>query len=211
MFNTGYATDARKALRLNLNLMYGDFLEMFEGKLYGLISTLRFRASDRLGLRYDFQLINDTYNIGFADQDVNGDIIYGGRQLYTYDNKLSLQYIFKNDMSLSLVARHYWNTGEYKQYYVLQPDGEIIETATYQGTNDFSYNIFNIDLVYSWQFAPGSNLSLVYKNAIETEDAEIIRSFSRNFGNTYEAPQTNSFSLKLLYYLDYNYLKRVKN
>jgi len=210
MFNTGYATDARKAFRLNLNLMYGDFLEMFEGKLYGLISTLRFRASDRLGLRFDFQLINDTYNIGFADQDLNGDIIYGGRQLYTYDNKLSLQYIFKNDMSLSLVARHYWNTGEYKHYYILQPDGEIIETQTYQGTNDFSYNIFNIDLVYSWQFAPGSNFSLVYKNAIETEDAEIIRSFSRNFGNTYEAPQTNSFSLKLFYYLDYNYLKRVK-
>ncbi len=111
-------------------------------------------------------------------------------------------------MSLSLNARHYWITGEYVKYYTLLDNGLLAENTTYTINNDFSYNAFNIDAVFSWQFSPGSVFSIVYKNAIEKEEVIIPKSYSDNFSNTFQSPQTNSISLKVLYYLDYQNLKK---
>jgi hypothetical protein len=68
--------------------------------------------------------------------------------------------------------------------------------------------VFNIDLVYSWQFAPGSFMTLVYKNAIETNSGKITNNLWNDLKTTLHGPQTNSVSLKLIYYLDYLYLRK---
>ncbi len=111
-------------------------------------------------------------------------------------------------MTLSLIGRHYWNTGEYRKYFLIEEDGSFTENSTFSGNKSFNYNAFNIDFVYSWIFAPGSTFSLVYKNAIENEQAFTHTKFGDNFSNTLNAPQTNSLSLKVLYYLDYLYFKK---
>jgi hypothetical protein len=61
---------------------------------------------------------------------------------------------------------------------------------------------------YLWRFAPGSELSLVWKNAIYTNDNNLVNSFVDNLENTFAASQINSISLKILYYLDYQYLMK---
>ena len=111
-------------------------------------------------------------------------------------------------MALTLNARHYWTTGFYRKYLTLQPDGDYFDNDTYQGNNNFNYNVFNIDLVYSWQFAPGSNLSIVYKNAIETQTDRVTFNLYNDFKTTLRSPQANSISVKVLYYLDYSSLKK---
>lgn len=206
--NTGFASDLRKPLRLNIHLIYGDFLERFDGKYYGLTTVLRYRFSDKLSFRYDFNCSVDKYNIGFVEALPSDSIIFGGRKLVTFENKLGIQYIFKNDMSLNISARHYMNTGKYIHYYNLEQNGEITTSDSYVTNNDFSSNYFNIDLVYSWQFAPGSFLSFSYKNAIETERDIFNNNPTNNFKKTLNSPQTNSISLKLIYYLDYQYVKK---
>lgn len=203
-----FNSDTRKALALELHLEGGDFIESFRGVAFGNQTGIRYRFNDRLQAKYIFNYNNDSYNIGFAGFDNNNNIIYGGRQLITFVNSLSCQYLFTKDMNLTLTARHYWNTGDYKKYYLLLDNGGISEMSDYQSNNNYSYNVFNIDLMYTWQFAPGSSMSLVYKNAIESETGELTRNFSRNFENTFDSPQTNSVSLKILYYLDYQYLSR---
>jgi hypothetical protein len=197
-------TDVRKALSLSLYTNYGNFTEKFNGWELIIIPGIRYQINDKMLVNYNYTYDDDTYNIGFADIDENGNIIYGGREIKTLVNNLNLQYIFKNDMTLNLFARHYWKTGEYKQYYTLEEDGSITPNNDYTRINDFSYNAFNIDLIYSWQFAPGSNLSIVYKNAIETDENEIESRFFSNLSGTINGPQTNSLSVKILYYLDYN-------
>ena len=109
-------------------------------------------------------------------------------------------------------TRHYWNTGHYVKYFMLQTDGTIVEDPGYTTNNDFNYNAFNIDLAYTWIFSPGSQLSIVYKNAIETDKiVTVIPRFSDNFSETIQSPQSNSVSIKLLYYMDYQKVKnRVK-
>jgi hypothetical protein len=113
--------------------------------------------------------------------------------------------------------RHYWITVRYNDYYRLLPDGYLTPTD-YSVNNDFGVNIFNIDLVYTWNFAPGSEINVVWKNAINTYEPEsdsptmdeIESSYFQNLKNTINSPATNSFSVKILYYLDYQYLKKKK-
>ena len=77
---------------------------------------------------------------------------------------------------------------------------------TYGDDENNNYNAFTIDMKYLWRFAPGSEISIVWKNAIYTDDTSLISNFMDNLDNTLESSQINSISFKILYYLDYQYL-----
>jgi len=206
----GISSDYRKKLALDLTLNMSNFISKFVGEGYNIDGTLRWRVSDHLTLRYTTNYGFDPYNFGHAAFDSAGNNIYGLRQLNTLVNSLNLQYIFNKNMSLGIAGRHYWIRGSYRRYLTLQDDGEVINNPDYKVNNDFSYNVFNIDLIFLWRFAPGSDISIAYKNAIENEDRQLISHFGKNFDHTFRAPQTNSISFKIHYYLDYLYLRKRK-
>jgi hypothetical protein len=212
-YYAGFSSDYRKKLAVDMTLNYANFIDQYTFPGYGGNITPRYRVNDHLTFKYKFGYDYDPYNIGWVEEiDSTSAIIFGGRILETYENVLTALYIFNKDMSISLNARHYWRTGQYRQYFDLEQDGEIAPIDYYMENNNFSYNVFNIDLVYQWQFAPGSNLSLVYKNAIENEDEQLITRFNKNLSHTMDLPQSlpqsNSISLKILYYLDYLSLRK---
>ncbi|MCX6270104.1 MAG: DUF5916 domain-containing protein [Bacteroidetes bacterium] len=209
MFTFDFNSDTRKALAGNVHFEFGDFAERFNGKAYGANGDIRYRVTDRFQIRAGFNYYDDTYNIGFVDVDESGNIIYGGRELITYITNIGFQYLFKNDMSLTLNSRHYWNTGKYSTYYNLLENGDIEESAAYNQVKDFSYNSFYIDLLYSWQFAPGSNLSLSYKNFLDNEKTLNNTRYLKNFHDIFNTPQTNGLSLKVVYYLDYQRVRGI--
>ena len=76
---------------------------------------------------------------------------------------------------------------------------------TYGRNRDNTYNAFNVDAVYSWWFAPGSEMSLVWKDAIATsrQASDARLPYFSNLQSMLNAPQNNSLSVKVLYYLDY--------
>ncbi|MCE3280996.1 MAG: hypothetical protein K0S44_3187 [Bacteroidetes bacterium] len=135
-------------------------------------------------------------------------ITFGRRNVLTITNQLNVNYIFTNRMSLSLRGRHYWSKAEYQQYYTLSDKGLLFEDNQYTGNSNVNFNAFNIDMVYRWQFSPGSEMSFVWKNAVYTQGKEIIERFADDINETFSAPQSNSFSIKVLYYLDHSMLKR---
>ncbi|MBL0340193.1 MAG: hypothetical protein IPP71_04295 [Bacteroidetes bacterium] len=206
----GYSTDYRKKVALDINLNLSNFIDQFVSEGFNFNTTLRYRINDKLTIKLISFYGYDPYNLGWADIVNDEEIIYGLRRLNTYINELNLIYIFKNDMFISINARHYWVTAQYRKYLTLLEDGEFEDNYEYATNNDFNYNAFNIDFVYSWQFAPGSNLSVVYKNAIESDEYAItqVPKYGENFKNMIKDPQINSISIKVLYYLDYQYLKR---
>jgi len=63
-------------------------------------------------------------------------------------------------------------------------------------------------MYFTWLFAPGSELSLAWKNAIYTSGGLPSDGYFREFANTLEEPASNLISLKILYYLDYQYLRK---
>ena len=98
----------------------------------------------------------------------------------------------------------------YNDFYKLLEDGSLAP-YDYNENEDFDYSAFTIDMSYIWQFAPGSELSVVWKNSIYTSrEEELSKGYLDSFRYTLDSPATNSFSIKVLYYIDYLYLKRKK-
>jgi len=66
-------------------------------------------------------------------------------------------------------------------------------------------------MFYQWHFAPGSELVFAWKNqAEELLDNPQYRYF-KNFQGIWNSPQNNSFSIKILYYIDYQMIRKFKS
>jgi hypothetical protein len=155
--------------------------------------------------------LSTTFNgqIGYADIYNDTTVIFGKRNVSTITNTLTGKYLFKNNLSLNLKVRHYWSKGKYSYYYILDTDGHISESTEYTKNNDFNSNFFNVDLVFSWIFSPGSSLSIVWKNAIAPpEDQDPEKRFLVNLKDTFNSPQHNTISVKALYYIDYQMIRK---
>ena len=109
-----------------------------------------------------------------------------------------------------MVVRHYYSQGKYYQFYTLLDDGSLQPNPTYEGNADFTFNSFNVDMVFAWIFAPGSSLNFVWKNEITTEKDNVSGNYFNNFTDTFNEPQRNNISLKVLYYIDYQRLRKGK-
>ena len=122
-------------------------------------------------------------------------------------NTLSSKLSFNTKSSIALSFRHFWSPVQYdSNYFELNNEGTL-DNSSYTGNHDINYNIWNLDLNYSWEFAPGSQLVALYRNSIFNEDDLSSLNFGKNLDNLFKEPITNNISLKLIYYLDYNKLK----
>ena len=84
--------------------------------------------------------------------------------------------------------------------------------TTIKNTNEVDYNInyttWTSDVSLNWRFAPGSQMSLVWKNSIENERNTLINHWISNVEESFSLLQQNSISLKIIYYLDYLYIRK---
>lgn len=205
-----FSTDYRKRLALDLQLSYRLFEENDRRSLNFSISP-RFRVSNQLSFSYSFESGNRYDDIGFFTNTevVNGNgepekkIIFGLRDVNSVYNSLSGSYIFNNRMSLALRVRHNWSKVLTKEFFALEPGGNLIADTYRPETPHQNYNSFNLDMVYSWWFAPGSEISIVWKNAFEENVHLPEPRYFDNFSHTLSSPQSSTFSIKVLYYLDY--------
>ena len=106
-------------------------------------------------------------------------------------------------MGISFIGRHYWSKVKSKEFYSLNDDGTLSKAVTPTEINHQNYNNFYINAVYTWQFAPGSFLNIVWKDESSIFDKEIQHHYFKNFDRTIGSPQNNNLSVKLIYYLDY--------
>ncbi|WP_242926439.1 DUF5916 domain-containing protein [Pontibacter vulgaris] len=221
----GYvSSDYRKKFALDVSGNYRWFDENNRNNINFDISP-RYRVNDKLSFTYSYSRNLRFDEMGFAkkinpEPGINDTkepfVIFGRRNLNTTSSTLTSNFSFNNKMSVSLRARHYWTKAEYKDYHRLTADG-LLQPDTYpNGYNDkyaganhnINFNVFNIDMIYSWWFAPGSEISVVWKNAIHESKNVVVPRYLDNFSNTISSPQNNSFSVKVLYYIDYLTLKK---
>ena len=120
---------------------------------------------------------------------------------------ISGKYNFSVKSGVSLTFRHYWSPVEYDaEYFQLNNDGSL-SPHSYTGGHDVNFNTWNLDLSYAWQFAPGSQLIALYRNSIFNMDDQSTLGFKDNLSNLFDQPRQDNFSLKLIYYIDYNNAK----
>lgn len=182
----------------------------YKQNTYWIKVNPRIRLSRNMMVIPGFAYTKDFNSIGYVSDSVDVTnsqvIIFGRRNLTNITTTIQTNFILSLKQAVSFRLRHYWLKGNYNLFYNLMTDGNIIENE-YQGSHDFNYNIFNIDISYSWEFAPGSHISVVWKNAIENFNQSTGFDYSENVRNIFDSPSSNSLSVKILYYLDYQYLK----
>lgn len=208
-----FSSDYRKAFALDGDFSFRKFAAAdttWAGSYvleFGMSPRIRF--SDKLNLVLETRPIFRPNNIGFVSfisvTDSMGNTgrapLFGSRYRQDFINTIEANYLFNDLMSLSLRLRHYWSYVVYSDFYELSESGEHLATS-YAGQHDQRYNAFNIDLIYRWRFAPGSELNVVWKNAVLDFSSDVERNFARNFSAMYEENQRNSFSVKVLYFFD---------
>lgn len=200
------STDYRKKVALDVTVDWYKYDQKGRGALY-LNFSPRYRISDKWKLYYSANTNFSDKERGYVFRDEN-HIYFGERDRNTLENYLESQYIFNNKMALNLAFRHYYTEVTYDKFFTLEENGDLTSYDNYAGSHNATYNNWNIDLRFSWWFAPGSQLSLLYRNSIESYEEASRMSFNENFDILFDQPQFNSISLRVSYFLDYN---RVKN
>jgi hypothetical protein len=176
------------------------------GRFYYLRTYLR--VGRHVQMSYMFGLENLSNDRGFAGMDRNSDIIYFARRdIKTVENVIGPTYAINNKASISLRLRHYWSSAKNNEFFQLQQDGTLLENEGYSRA-DNNYNSLNMDMVFRWIFAPGSELSVAWKNSVLDYGDRVESHYFRNLEQILRSGQINSLSVKMLYYVDYNSIRR---
>lgn len=213
--NGWWQSNSNKKLALRANIGAETLLE--DGRDYfnywfGLGPQIRF--NDKFMLSYFFSRDYYTGDRGYVTQ-LNGDVIFGDRQREEIEQSVRAGYNFNPYHSLSLTLRNYWGIVKYEeQLFTLMDNGRVTGTTGYTTANipnnpDINFSTWNFDLGYSWQFAPGSFLTVLYRNELFNFDSEARNSYTKSIDNLFKQPINNVFSLKLQYFLDYNQISGI--
>jgi len=165
----------------------------------------RYRFSDKFSIAHNVFFNPEKNNVGYYFGQRGPDRYFSRRNRNTLENVLNLKYNFNNVSGITVRARHYWSDVEVQELMELQHDGSVKPVA-----NPHPYflhqnlNLFNVDAVYTLQFAPGSFLNIVWKQQVADEQQRtFIRPYTKNLDATFRAPQNNNLSVKVVWFIDY--------
>lgn len=181
---------------------------------YSFEISPRLRLGKKVFLVYRYGEDYNNNQRGFAIpflelEEETDDIIFGKRDVYTSTNTIDLSYTITNKSGATFRLRHYWSTVQYDEFYKLEQNGRLssttINAVNSEGISYYntSFNAFSIDLVYRWIFSPASEISVVWKNNIFTNDSDVNIDYLRNLEQTLATDQLNSISIRVVYFIDY--------
>lgn len=212
-YNNFFAIDA--------HFGYGRFFEKerenFNNYWYGI--NPRFKFNDKFLLILGYSFDDYTADRGYINnQDVDGEIIFGQRDRIITEFKISGSYNFNPLKALTLSFRNYLSRVTYDDtVYTLENDGSLNPSNIYNKNNigddidfnpDTNFNTWNLDFSYSWQFAPGSQLTALYRNYIFNSSKNSRDNYFKSLNKLFDQEKRNTFSLRLVYFIDYNNLKK---
>lgn len=173
---------------------------------YNFFVSPRYRFNDRLTMVYSSNYIRQNSDIGWVDF-VDNEVILAERNRSTITNSLTGKYAINNKMTLNLTTRHYFSFAENIKFHTLLEDGSFEENNSYATDKDVNFNLWNFDLSYSWWFAPGSQITALYRNNAQDFTRDINKNYSSNVSNLFENNLNHVFSISLRYFIDYNKAK----
>jgi len=168
----------------------------------------RYRFNDKFSLVYAISPSIQKNNVGWVDYlSASNEIIMARRDRNTINNSLTGKFSISSQMNFNLSVRHYWSYAENNAFYSLLNNGELAENTLYNENKNSNFNTWNLDLSYSWWFAPGSQATILYRNNAFNYDRTIDKSYSNNFNNLFTDNLNHAFSISIRYFIDYNQAK----
>ena len=201
-YSVSMATDNRRVLSAIIAGEVHDYKTDYKSGRYHFSLSPTLRINNNLIFSHAISLAAYTGDTGYTGIRADS-IIFGRRNTGTVENIFSFSYIHSPRSYIDLRIRHYWSKASYNSYYLLNSDGSLTGIDS-NLSGDINTNYFNIDMGYSWRFSPGSELKFVWKNSTFQSGPEIYTTFKENLRQLLSADAVNTFSLKILYYLDYH-------
>jgi Domain of unknown function (DUF5916) len=201
-------TNSAKKYSFGLEVFRRNFIDFY--KLVGTDIYFRnnFRFSSKLSINHNLSLEPRSRAMGYSGTLGDNSIIFALRKIKTVNNVLVIKYNFTNKMGLSFRTRHYSSVVKNKEYFLLGKNSSFTAKNDPILNFDRNANYFNIDMVYTWQFAPGSFINVVWKDAGATETKLSAKKYLDNLGDITRSDQNNNLSFKIIYFIDYLNLKR---
>ena len=203
-------TNAAKKYSANVEFDYTR-ASRYDNNIYSIYLGNQYRFSNKFSIGLNFYTELNRSNVGFGF--IRNDSIYFGlRNRTTVENIFTVKYSFNTKMSLNLRVRHYWSKVDYFKFFNLKEDGNLEDANPALGeyNPDNNANFFNVDMIYTWQFAQGSFINIAWKDASSLFNENVNDRYGKNLNNIISTPQQNNFSVKVIYYLDYLTLKKKK-
>ena len=207
VFGGFFESNNAKKYSISPELIFRKFFNFYNGNSYQLAIRQSYRFSSKLSVSHRLSTNPRFNNIGYTYSDNNNEIIFARRTVTAIENILSAKYNFTNKIGITFRTRHYLSSVNNKEFFTLRSDGKLNPNSSFTINTNRNVNFFNIDMVYTWQFAPGSFINLVWKNAVFDFKDQIENNYFKNISNTFEVEQNNNLSLKVIYFLDYLQLK----
>jgi hypothetical protein len=201
-----YLSDQTKIFTYGVDFSVEKFEEE-KRKTYTTNADIKYRFNDKFSLAYSIlytRKINDRGWVGFD----NDAIIFGERNREIVEHYFTGKYSVNNKMTFNLIARYYWSYSDNHEFFTLDDDGYLTPNPTYSENKNRNFNSWNLDFSYSWWFAPGSEISVLYRNyALESTNL-VQKSMATNLSNVFDTNLTSIFSVSIRYYIDYNSLRK---
>jgi len=173
---------------------------------------MRYRFSNKLSLDLQVNTSYEKNQLGYAFlREFNGEPIVGFRNKNDFTTVFSGIYNFTSRLNLTLRARHYWNEVKYLSFHNVTNDGLLTNRPFINNWND-NVNIFNLDAFVTWDFRLGSRLIVGYKNWLGEEEfvpyTSVKNNYLRNLGDIFDLRHGNEITVRFVYFLDYNELRK---
>jgi hypothetical protein len=205
-YMTGFWVNTNSAKKYSASLeVYHRPSAKYKSRSTDLFIGNNYRFNNKLSVGISSFMGFYNRTLGFAYvEDAGDESVFGLRDQRTVENVLNVKYNFTNKMGLVFRLRHYWSQVHYTRYFSLLDDGYVKDLPANQVTKnpDNNVNFFNIDMNYTWQIAPGSFINVGWKTASQLFDVNTEKYYN-NLRNTLDVPQQNTFSVKIIYFLDF--------
>jgi hypothetical protein len=204
------STDSRKRWFISYDLLFADFFNSAPDKNYHRTSAgLRYRFSNKFSLDFSHSHEGETDYIIAAGKELNGDPIIAFVNFTDEESILTSTFNFTSRINLVIRGRHYLSRVKFNRFANVDVNGEPVPRVG--STNFDNVNVFNIDGFLTWDFRLGSRLILGYKNWLG--DDEVVNfsgknTYIRNLGKVFDLKHGNEFTIRFIYFLDYNQLRK---
>jgi len=204
------STDSRKKLFFSYDYLQG-FFHIPEKHDYHIIDLgLRYRFSNKISMELNHRREMETDYIVFAGREINQEPIIGFVNFTDITSIYSGIYNFTPRMNLTMRIRHNWSKVIYKSFANVDANGNDVPRA-FIPNRDENVNFFNLDAFFTWDFRLGSRIVFGWKNFLGNEefvDGSVHRKYLNNLGQTLDLRHGNELTLRFIYFIDYNSLKK---
>ncbi len=199
---TIFSTDPREAVLTSLTASYTTAANGMSSVLAILSATARVSSSVELVPSLGYGATRDEVAWPLFYYTTNGLNLFGVRDVDQYDVALRGTVTFTRAVSLQFFTQVFLAQGRYRDFRELSLSGGLTPYAYDRSVRnpDFNEKALNANLVFRWEYRPGSTFYLVWTQARYGDNGLYDRSLGRNLSDAFRLPMDNVLLAKITYW-----------